>query len=85
MPAEKKDHAAPPVLEFDKNGKFLQAWGGASDQWEWPDKKVWFTSVTEQWAVIAIGGPIARKLLGEGRPDDGADAGDAGPEPGGTP
>jgi len=37
VPAEKKDHAAPPVLEFDKNGKFLQAWGGASDQWEWPD------------------------------------------------
>jgi len=37
VPAEKKDHAAPPVLEFDKNGKFLQAWGGPSDQWEWPD------------------------------------------------
>src|SRR4051812_27201293 len=35
VPAEKKDHAAPPVLEFDKNGKFLQAWGGQSDQWEW--------------------------------------------------
>jgi len=37
VPAEKKDHAAPPVLEFDKNGKFLQAWGGPSAQWEWPD------------------------------------------------
>jgi hypothetical protein len=40
VPAEKKDHAAPPVLEFDKHGKFLQAWGGApgsGDQWEWPD------------------------------------------------
>src|SRR5437867_2013017 len=37
VPAEKKDHAAPPVLEFDKNGRFLQAWGGPSDQWEWPD------------------------------------------------
>ena len=37
VPAEKKDHAAPPVLEFDKNGKFLQAWGGQSDQGEWPD------------------------------------------------
>ena len=38
--ADKKDHAAPPVLEFDKNGKFLQAWGGPpgnGDQWEWPD------------------------------------------------
>jgi hypothetical protein len=37
VPAEKKDHAAPPVLEFDKNGKFVQAWGGASNLWEWPD------------------------------------------------
>ena len=46
VPAEKKEHAAPPVLEFDKNGKFLQAWGGSpvngvngvnDVQWEWPD------------------------------------------------
>ena len=37
VPAEKKEHAAPPVLQFDKNGKFQQAWGGPSDQWEWPD------------------------------------------------
>jgi len=40
VPPDKKDHAAPPVLEFDKNGKFLQAWGGPpgnGDQWEWPD------------------------------------------------
>ena len=37
VPADKKDHAAPPILKFDKNGKFLQAWGGPSEQWEWPD------------------------------------------------
>src|SRR5262249_2560358 len=37
VPGEKKDRAAPPVLEFDKSGKFLQAWGGPSDRWEWPD------------------------------------------------
>ena len=37
VPAEKKEHAAPPVLEFDKNGKFLQAWGGPADGLEWPD------------------------------------------------
>ena len=37
VPAEKREHAAPPVLEFDKNGKFLQAWGGPSDAYEWPD------------------------------------------------
>src|SRR5262245_54292790 len=37
VPAELRDRAAPPVLEFDENGKFLQAWGGPSDAYEWPD------------------------------------------------
>ena len=26
---------APPVLEFDTNGKFLQAWGGPGQGYEW--------------------------------------------------
>ncbi len=32
-------------------------------QTEWPDLKVWLTSTTEQWAVIALQGPNARKVL----------------------
>jgi sarcosine oxidase subunit alpha len=32
-------------------------------QTEWPDLKVWLTSVTEQWAVIAVQGPRARAVL----------------------
>jgi sarcosine oxidase subunit alpha len=32
-------------------------------QTEWPDLKVWFTSVTEQWATIAINGPRSREML----------------------
>ncbi len=28
--------AAPPVLEFDANGKFIQAWGGPGG-YDWPD------------------------------------------------
>src|SRR5271165_4792717 len=28
---------APPVLEFDAAGKFLQAWGGESSGYDWPD------------------------------------------------
>lgn len=32
-------------------------------QTEWPDLKVWLTSTTEQWAVIALNGPNTRKLL----------------------
>jgi hypothetical protein len=29
--------AAPPVLEFDAAGKFLQAWGGEGVGYDWPD------------------------------------------------
>jgi len=32
-------------------------------QTEWADLKVWLTSTTEHWAVIAIQGPQARQLL----------------------
>jgi sarcosine oxidase subunit alpha len=32
-------------------------------QTEWPDLDVWLTSTTEQWAVIALQGPMARKVL----------------------
>ncbi|MFC0590676.1 2Fe-2S iron-sulfur cluster-binding protein [Novosphingobium aquiterrae] len=32
-------------------------------QTEWPDLDVWLTSTTEQWAVIALQGPLARTLL----------------------
>jgi len=32
-------------------------------QTEWSDLKVWFTSITEQFATIAINGPDARKIL----------------------
>jgi sarcosine oxidase, subunit alpha len=32
-------------------------------QTEWADLEVWLTSTTEQWAVIAVQGPNARKVL----------------------
>jgi sarcosine oxidase subunit alpha len=32
-------------------------------QTEWSDLDVWLTSVTEQWAVIAVQGPLARTVL----------------------
>lgn len=32
-------------------------------QTEWPDLKVWQTSTTEQWAVIAVQGPRARDVI----------------------
>ncbi|KZD20931.1 sarcosine oxidase subunit alpha [Tardiphaga robiniae] len=32
-------------------------------QTEWPDLEVWLTSTTEQWSVIALQGPNARRVL----------------------
>jgi sarcosine oxidase, subunit alpha len=32
-------------------------------QTEWPELDVWLTSITEQWAVIALQGPRARRVL----------------------
>ncbi len=39
-------------------------------QTEWPEMKVYCTSVTEQWATIAINGPYARHVLGALTDDD---------------
>jgi len=33
-------------------------------QTEWSDLRAWLTSVTEQWAVVALQGPNARAILG---------------------
>jgi hypothetical protein len=35
--ADLASRAAPPVLEFDAAGKFIQGWGGSADAYEWPD------------------------------------------------
>ena len=34
-------------------------------QTEWPEMRVFCTSVTEQWSTVAVNGPFARKLLAE--------------------
>jgi sarcosine oxidase subunit alpha len=39
------------------------AWLEEWHQCEWPEKQVYFTSVTEQWTVIGLTGPNARKVL----------------------
>jgi len=36
LPAEERSRAAPPVLEFDAAGNFIQGWGGPSDDYDWP-------------------------------------------------
>lgn len=41
----------------------IMGWLEEWHQTEWPDLKVHLTSVTEQWAVMAISGPNSRKVL----------------------
>ncbi|MEE9301355.1 MAG: sarcosine oxidase subunit alpha [Alphaproteobacteria bacterium] len=50
---------AGPVLDW------LESWL----QTEWPELRVYCTSVTDQWVTVSIAGPKARKLLGELAPE----------------
>ncbi|MGH6934393.1 MAG: aminomethyltransferase family protein, partial [Dongiaceae bacterium] len=44
-------------------------------QCEWPQMRVFCTSVTEQFAVVGVNGPMSRKLLAELTPDIDLDPG----------
>src|SRR5207247_560980 len=39
LSAAEKPRAAPPVLEFNADGTFIQAWGGPGPQYEWPESE----------------------------------------------
>ena len=36
---DQQANAAPPVLEFDRDGTFIQAWGGPGDGYDWPSNE----------------------------------------------
>ncbi len=56
--------AAPPVLEFDGSGKFIQAWGGPGAGYEWPDQEhgIYVDDQDNVW----IGGSARPALAGPG-------------------
>jgi DNA-binding beta-propeller fold protein YncE len=39
VPADQRGRAAPPVLEFDAEGRFIQSWGGPAEGYEWPERE----------------------------------------------
>jgi hypothetical protein len=49
-----KAQAAPPVLEFDADGKFLNGWGGAGQGYDWPATEHGIT--VDYKDVVWIGG-----------------------------
>ena len=56
--AELKSRVAPPVLEFDEHGKFVRAWGGPSDDYDWPDLEHSITVDYKDRVWIAGSNPI---------------------------
>ena len=39
VPEAQRKSAAPALLEFDRNGKFVNAWGGPGTGFDWPDSE----------------------------------------------
>ncbi len=39
LPAGQAAMAAPPVMVFDAEGNFIQAWGGPASGYEWPERE----------------------------------------------
>lgn len=64
LSAQELPSSAPPVLEFDPAGNFLQAWGGAGNGYEWPERE--HGIYVDHQGSIWIGGNncAARKLPG---------------------
>jgi DNA-binding beta-propeller fold protein YncE len=81
-----KARAAPPVLEFDADGKFVNAWGGAAQGYDWPvtehfivvdDKDmVWIggSGITDDFLLkFTLQGKFVKEFFGKGRSKGNAD------------
>ena len=54
LSAEERPMAAPPVLEFDASGTFIQAWGGPGTGYDWPESE--HGIYVDQKGFVWIGG-----------------------------
>lgn len=86
VPEALKERAAPPVLEFDADGRFVNAWGGAGEGYDWPltehgitiDNKdvVWIggSGVTDDFLLkFTLQGKFLKEFFGKGRSKGNAD------------
>jgi len=39
IPEERRANAAPPVLEFDADGRLVGSWGGPGEGYDWPERE----------------------------------------------
>jgi NHL repeat-containing protein len=64
---ELKGRSAPPVLEFDADGRFVNAWGGAAEGYDWPDNEHGITVDYKDTVWIGGSGTVSTPTL---RSDD---------------
>src|SRR5215510_2387934 len=62
IPEDRRSHAAPPVLEFDASGKFVTAWGGPGNGYDWPDSEHGITVDYKDHVWIGGSAPVAPSL-----------------------
>ncbi len=54
--------AAPPVMEFDENGTYIQGWGGPGPGYEWPaDEHAIHVDHRQNVWITSAGGPRLRE------------------------
>jgi DNA-binding beta-propeller fold protein YncE len=62
IPEDRRGRAAPPVLEFDANGAFVNAWGGPADGYDWPDSEHGIAVDYKDHVWIGGSAPVAPSL-----------------------
>jgi DNA-binding beta-propeller fold protein YncE len=62
IPEDRRSHAAPPVLEFDASGKFVNAWGGPGTGYDWPDSEHGIAVDYRDHVWIGGSAPVAPSL-----------------------
>ena len=62
IPEDRRSKAAPPVLEFDEKGKFLNGWGGPGSGYDWPDSEHGIAVDYKDHVWIGGSAPVAPSL-----------------------
>ena len=62
IPEDRRKNAAPPVLEFDAAGQFVNAWGGPGSGYDWPDSEHGIAVDYKDHVWIGGSAPVAPSL-----------------------
>jgi len=62
LPEDVRARAAPPVIELDPDGNFVNGWGGPSDGYDWPDSEHGIAIDFEDNVWIGGSAPVAPSL-----------------------